>query len=70
MDYIIKDKKLVLYFVGEINSINAPNVETDINETLKEKEFNALDLDFAKLKYISSAGLRIILKLKQIFIKI
>ena len=65
MDYLLKDNKMTLLFNGEINSINAMDIENDVTETLEDKEFNSLYLDFANLTYASSAGLRIILKLKQ-----
>ena len=55
----------VLYFEGELNSYNADNIEKDIKVTLEDKKFKTLILDFANLNYISSAGLRIILKIKQ-----
>ena len=56
---------LTLYFEGELNSYNAENIEKDIEAVLADKQFNELVLDFSNLHYISSAGLRIILKLKQ-----
>ena len=56
---------LILYFTGELNSANAEEVENDINGTLKKKNFASLILDFSSLTYVSSAGLRVILKLKQ-----
>lgn len=65
MRFDLKDKKITLFFEGELNSYNADNVEKEIEEVLKGKEFNSVVLDFSSLHYISSAGLRIILKLKQ-----
>lgn len=65
MKYELHDNVLTLYFVGELNSYNAAEVDKDIEDTLKDKQFDELILNFAKLVYISSAGLRIILKLKQ-----
>ncbi len=56
---------LTLYFEGELNSYNADNIEREIEAILKQNQFQQLILDFANLRYISSAGLRIILKLKQ-----
>ena len=56
---------LTLYLGGEINSYNADNIETEIKETLEKQQFKSLVLDFSSVTYISSAGLRIILKLKQ-----
>ena len=65
MRFTLTDGTLTLFFEGELNSYNAENVEKEIENTLKDKTFTNLVLDFASLHYISSAGLRTILKLKQ-----
>lgn len=65
MENVLTDSKLELFFEGELNSYNADNIWKDIENTLNEKKFSTLILNFAKLNYISSAGLRIVLKLKQ-----
>ena len=65
MRYEIRREALVIYFEGEINSFNADNIEKEAREILEKEEFNALVLDFASVRYISSAGLRIVLKFKQ-----
>ena len=65
MRFEINEKALTLYLEGELNSYNADNIEKEIENTLKEKAFEKLILDFSHISYISSAGLRIILKLKQ-----
>ena len=65
MRYEIRREALVIYFEGEINSFNADNIEKEAREILEKEEFNALVLDFANVRYISSAGLRIVLKFKQ-----
>lgn len=65
MRYEIKREALVIYFEGEINSFNADNIEKEAREILEKEVFNALVLDFASVRYISSAGLRIVLKFKQ-----
>lgn len=57
------DDKTVVYLKGRVDSSNAPNVEAEIfslGEALKGKP---VVLDVENLEYISSAGLRIILKL-------
>ena len=61
----LNGKELTLFFEGELNSYNAEAMEKDVEETLKGEKFDKLVLNFEHLKYISSAGLRIVLKLKQ-----
>ena len=56
---------LTLFMEGEINSYNADNIEKEIDSVVTTQQFDQLVLDFARISYISSAGLRIILKLKQ-----
>ena len=65
MRFALQDKVLTLYLEGELNSYNADNVEKEIEDTLKPQSFDKLVLDFSHISYISSAGLRIVLKLKQ-----
>ena len=61
----VQGDALYLPIVGELNSANAEQVEKEINETLKKHTFSRLVLDLADLTYVSSAGLRVVLKLKQ-----
>ena len=61
----LENNVLTIYLGGEINSYNADNIEKEIRETIKDKSFEKLVLDFSSVSYISSAGLRIVLKLKQ-----
>ena len=65
MRFTLEEKVLTLFMEGELNSYNADNVEKEIDETIKGQAFDKLVLDFSHISYISSAGLRIILKLKQ-----
>ena len=67
MRFELTDNLLTLFFEGELNSYNADVMEKEIDEVLSSSKFQTLNLDFAKLNYISSAGLRIVLKLKQRF---
>lgn len=61
----LNGKVLTLFFSGELNSSNVPEVEQDVANSLKGKSFSTLILDFADITYVSSAGLRLVLKLKQ-----
>lgn len=65
MRFELSNNLLTLFFEGELNSYNADVMEKEIDEVLSSSKFQTLNLDFAKLHYISSAGLRIILKIKQ-----
>ena len=65
MRYLLYKNVITLYFVGELNSYNADDIDKEIDKALAGKEFDTVYLDFTELKYISSAGLRIILKIKQ-----
>lgn len=56
---------LTLFFEGEVNSYNAEDVEKEIDAIVKSNSFKAIVIDMEKLNYISSAGLRIIVRLKQ-----
>ncbi len=60
-----QDETLVLEFAGKIDSSNAPKLEEDIRQIMADAAQPALILDFDKLKYTTSAGLRVILRLKQ-----
>ncbi len=52
---------------GRIDSNNASEVEKDILARLEGEQGPALVLDASDLSYISSAGLRVILRLKKPF---
>ena len=65
MQHILENKKMTLFFEGELNSFNADDVEKEIENIFKDIDVDAIVLDMEKLNYISSAGLRIIVRLKQ-----
>ena len=65
MKNIIEKEILTLYLEGEINSSNAEDVEKEIDGIVAKEGFKAIKLDMAGVNYISSAGLRIIVRLKQ-----
>ena len=58
-----KDGVLRLGIEGKVNTNTAPEIEIDINEILAANQFDALILDLHDLAYISSVGIRILLKL-------
>ena len=59
------NEKLTIELEGRIDSGNASEVENGINDALKDKEPSVLILDAENLDYISSAGLRVILRLRK-----
>ena len=58
---------LFVFPEGNINSSTVAQVESEIFEIVEKQTFQKLILDFSNVKYISSAGLRMVLKLKQQF---
>ena len=60
-----KDNTLTIYLEGQVNSYNADNIEKEMDGIFSNEKFEKVVLDFANVSYISSAGLRIVLKLKQ-----
>ena len=67
MRHLLNEGILTIYLEGELNSYSAEPIEKEIDEIIKENKFKSLVLDFEKIHYISSAGLRVVLKLKQKF---
>ena len=67
MKFEFNNDILRIFLEGEINSYNADNVAKEIDEITAKQAFKKLVLDFSNVRYISSAGLRIVLKLKQKF---
>lgn len=65
MEFKLEKDVLTIYIEGELNSVNSESVGEEIDKIIEDKTFKSLVLDFDKVSYISSAGLRIILKLKQ-----
>ncbi len=57
--------KLTIYLTGFIDSATAPDVEAELREIRRANPCRSLELDCDRLEYCSSAGLRIILRLKQ-----
>lgn len=52
-------KNLTIALEGRLDTMTAPELEAELNTSLPEAE--TLTLDFSKLEYISSAGLRVLL---------
>lgn len=65
INYKMDGDHLIIDLMGHIDSANAAAVEKEINETMEREAPAQLTLDATDLKYISSAGLRIILRLRK-----
>ncbi|MBO7573947.1 MAG: STAS domain-containing protein [Bacilli bacterium] len=65
MFHKLDNRKLIIYLEGELNSYNSEDVEKEIEGIIAQNSFDAIVFDVEKLKYISSAGLRIVARLKQ-----
>ena len=65
MEYKLEKDVLTISIEGELNSVNSESIGEEIDKIIGDKTFKSLVLDFDRVSYISSAGLRIILKLKQ-----
>ncbi len=57
------ENKLVVAIAGRIDTTTAPELEAEFNEL---GDINELVLDFADVEYISSAGLRVLLKAQKL----
>ncbi len=62
---VFDNKKTTIFLSGRIDSGNAGAVEAEIARFTEGKNDLPLELDAAALEYISSAGLRVILRLKK-----
>lgn len=64
IEKVCNDNEVTLKVSGRLDTTTAPSLEAAVTETVAACE--ALVLDFAGLEYISSAGLRVILKAQKI----
>ena len=61
----VENGNLIIALSGVIDSSNAAAVESKLKELYSEHPCNSIELDCDKLEYCTSAGLRVILRLKQ-----
>ena len=57
--------RLIISLSGAVDSSNAPQTEKEIREVWEAHPCDSIELDCDQLKYVSSAGLRVILRLIQ-----
>ena len=55
----LNEATLKIALEGRLDTMTAPELEAELNQSLGSAE--SLTLDFSKLEYISSAGLRVLL---------
>ena len=55
----VENETLCLALEGRLDTVTAPELEAELKKSLDN--VNALTLDFSRLEYISSAGLRVLL---------
>ena len=63
--YELQNNQLVIAFHGRIDSAIAPEAEGLISQALDNCPSSEIVLDFDELEYISSAGLRLLLKIRK-----
>ena len=65
MKHSLDGETLTIFLEGELNAYTSETVEKDIKDLLDKTEFTVIVLNMEKLTYISSAGMRLIVWLKQ-----
>lgn len=65
MDYRMDGDELIICPAGRIETVNAEAVEREINSVRNASSHNKIALDLGQVEYISSSGLRVILRLKK-----
>lgn len=65
MNIQINDNTLTFFLKGRIDSMNSHEVEDEVMKTLQENSGKKPLFDMAELDYISSAGLRVLMKVRK-----
>ena len=65
MEYSLNENKLTIYLTGRIDSNTSQKIEDEIVSIIEGKTFNELILNFENIDFVSSAGLRVILRFKK-----
>lgn len=63
IEYKTENSDIVLFLYGRMDSTNAEEYENEIRKALSSAEHTSVTLDAENLSYISSAGLRVMLRL-------
>lgn len=65
MKHELTNGTLTIFLEGEMNSLSSDGIEKEIDVLIEENEFQSLVLDMTELRYMSSAGIRVVMRLKQ-----
>ena len=65
MNFNVENNVLVIFLSGRVDSSNADSVGAEFEKILSENSHGSLIFDAENLEYISSAGLRVVLKVKK-----
>ena len=63
----LNDKSLEIALAGRLDTMTAPELEAELSKTMGAAD--TLTLDFSKLDYISSAGLRVLLSAHKVMLR-
>lgn len=61
------DNTITLFLTGRLDSNSSASTESEINSIIEGKEINKVIIDIEGLTYISSAGLRVIMRLSRTY---
>lgn len=61
----LENGTLTIYLTGKIDSTNAPQIENEITRIRSEVSHETTSIDAEELEYVSSAGLRIFLRIRK-----
>ena len=67
MRYDLNDETITFYLEGDLNSFTSEEKEKEIDEIINNNTFKYIIFDLEKLNYISSAGIRIIARLRKTY---
>lgn len=63
IDYVVKNDVPTIFIKGHIDSANSQELENEIDEAISQNNLNEVVIDASELVYMSSAGLRVLLRL-------
>ena len=62
---LVNNSKYLISPVGKIDTVTAVEFGTTVNDAIDDYEISELVVDFEKVTYVSSMGLRVILELQK-----